>query len=290
MRPPRAPRGNPAPCALACLADPRLQGLAPGLTIDHGRADADPRVFACCEAKGIRLLFDQDVTESCSLGRRLKGVRSLLARASSRRDGPIEALEPLSPSDQAATLKRLAAIAAGASRKGLAFVSGTGEGQPAVSMLSVAVAAAWRFGLTPHLVRVGVGESRELYPPKTDRDAGLPVLLLEGLDALWEPMQLETLEAVIGYAYRSMTPLFVTVKLPPDRPSASEGAGPRLTRGAFSSKIAGVKARSPARWLSPDGLSKWPAVTDGLQALGTQAKGNRGRQAAAKLPWDMDCV
>src|SRR5262249_21737222 len=155
------------------LADPRLGGAAPGLDLGSVPLAVDPRHFACCGGTGTRLDPGCDVTRACALNARLREARRLAALYARLHDesttvGSARAVgQPvrLSP-----VLGRLHAMPTGRWKKGrplLAPPSGKVSPEapagaaprrasavataPVPSIWIAALAAAWRFGLRPHV-------------------------------------------------------------------------------------------------------------------------------------------
>jgi hypothetical protein len=180
------------------------------------------------------------------------------------------------------------------------------------------MAAAWRFGLRPHVVILGQTPVGELLPVAgqsavggtvsgvRDRSVGISsgardsdgitphVICVGNVDRLWEPHIAEQLETLVGYAYAGLIPLFAELvsrqasELKGDSPSGSvvrpsPGASPVKSgfgsnRRSLTQRVAQLKAKSPLAWLDPSVLSKWPQVTDGLEPLLNAVKVERAAQ------------
>src|SRR5690606_32617283 len=106
-------------------------------------------------------------------------------------------------------------IAGGSSNRGLAFVSeiGASAATPPMSIYALALASAWRFGFQPHVVSFGRGPVANLFPKEGDSDSGRSIILVESVTALWDATQADALDAIVGYAYRSLTPLFIDLRV-----------------------------------------------------------------------------
>lgn len=283
----RKPPTQGALCGLGTLADERLPGVLPGLVVQGGWLEVDPKAFPCCQGTGSRLMAQAEVTVRCELSVRLRAVRTLYRRAAEQNAKMVAEMEdPLFHKVATSTLKRLRAIAKGETNRGLAFVAEADAG-PAVSVWALALASAWRFGLRPHVVTLGRGPVAGDLFPKESGD-GRTVLFVGGVSALWDATQADSLDALVGYAYRTLTPLFVELKLASAAPpSRAFGAGPSSTRSGFRARLAGVKSRSPLSWLTPECAAKIPDVVEGLgrfsQATGRAAASTR-LPTSPKLP------
>jgi len=196
----------------------------------------------------------------------------------------------------APAIERLAAVATGQATRGLAFAAEPGpSGVP--SIWAVALAAAWRFGLRPHVVVLGRTPTAELLP-RAGRTGEAPRLLcIGGVDRLWDSQLADGFDILVSYAYSSLTPLFMDFHVRQGHTeTVADAATPRPTRTtrAFSRRIEGAKARSPATWLSAECVARLPAVVDGLGVwLEPMVKSRADSRAAAcrppvgpRLPWD----
>lgn len=286
---PGKPKASP-PCGLASLADERLPGALPGLLAQGGWLEVDKPAFPCCGGSGSRLMAQAEVTVRCELSNRLRVARTLYRRVWERQ----ATLSSDSPSlgVPAPALRRMRAIAAGESNRGLAFITDVGA-PPAVSIWALALASAWRYGLTPHVVTLGRGPVTDLFPREGRPGDGRAIILVEGVSALWDAVQADALDALVGYAYRSLTPLFIDLRFTGNATQESSPgatAAPRGTRHAFSSRLAGIKSRSPLSWLTPECAAKIPAVVDGLERFkrtgAPRAKTPRPAPGSPKLPWE----
>src|SRR5690606_21217371 len=65
-------------CVLAGLADPRLGGALPGLTITTHEIKMAPSNFLCCDGTGVRLETAHNVSARCDLRKRIAAVASLV--------------------------------------------------------------------------------------------------------------------------------------------------------------------------------------------------------------------
>ena len=302
-------------CLLAQLSDPRYPGVLPGLELTPEAMVASANFFTCCSGSGLRLDAAATVTVACHMSQRLRLARQVY-QTWARRDGDGAATAwrsmALDSQQMVACRQRLADIAASRARRGLGWnkrppaaaadsvVQSTAAVKAAtkqaaassqlLSAWSVAMTAAWRFGLKPHVVILGQTPAGEVLPPAGEEAPKL--LCVGGVDGLWEPHAAEQFETLIGYAYSSLIPMFVEL-LPrqqqqiPVRSEKSYGN----TKDFFAQRLAGLKARSPLAWIEPSCIDKLTAVTDGLAADVAAAKRQRAvnqpRPAqAVRLPWD----
>ena len=304
-----------AGCLLAQLSDPRYPGVLPGLELTSEALVASANFFTCCAGSGLRLDAAATVTVACHMSQRLRLARKVY-QTWLRQDGDGAATAwrqmALDSPHLLACRQRLADIAASRARRGLGWnkrlpeaANGVAQSTVAVrgaarqaeantqllSAWSVAMTAAWRFGLKPHVVILGRTPAGEVLPPVSD---GAPNLIcVGGVDGLWEPHVAEQFETLIGYAYSSLVPMFAELLPRQHQQPPSNGSEKAYgnTKDFFAQRLAGLKARSPLAWLEPACVDKLAAVTDGLAADVASAK----RQRAAKqprpaqpvrLPWD----
>lgn len=278
------------------LCDERLPGILPGLKLGDSTWSLLVEDLPCCHGTGERLAKSADTTERCTLGVRLKETRRLahqLARtkAASFGLGPLLACS----ADLSLFLRRLNEIATTGRGRGLVWRGSAAvdkaSGDPAnlrpmtpgPSSGQLALLAAWRFNLRPHLVFLDETEPSAVLP--TRRAEGAPDLIILGqVDGLWDPYKADSFEAIVGYAYAAMTPLFLEFQAnqaPPGRQGAS-------TRVAFGRRLCDLKARNPMAWLSPECLARIGAVTAGIDPAVNAEQKRRQKQALSgmpKLPW-----
>lgn len=284
QRPDRDSRALPA-CILEGLASPHLVGVLPGLGL---APDLGLQVLAeqlpCCGGSGWRLDVAADLTRGCTLGERLKNTRRVWALAreylqrcgtetQSGQGGGVgelwSALNRMGGLADAAWLGHLASISAGKSQRGLACVGKPGKPEaqsPATSLgpaevwiWAVALAAAWRFGLAPHVVMLGATEPADLLPTMSPR-----LLVIGQVGGLWDAYQRDKLEALISYAYAAMVPIYLEVSIvaaPPGARGAKELQGAIRSRSgstgkAIQQRIARLKGQAPLQWLSPGSQAK----------------------------------
>ncbi len=305
-----------ASCLLAQLSDPRYPGVLPGLELTSEAIVASANFFTCCSGSGLRLNAAATVTVACHMSHRLRLARKVYQTwVRQDADGAATAWRQLAldSAQMVACRQRLADIAASRSRRGLGWnkrlpetangvaksaatalargaTQQAGNSPQLLSAWSVAMTAAWRFGLRPHVVILGRTPAGEVLPPASD---GAPNLLcIGGVDGLWEPHVAEQLETLIGYAYSSLVPMFVEL-LPRQQQqlSAQSEKAYGNTKDFFAQRLAGLKARSPLAWLEPSCIDKITAVTDGLAADVAAAKRQRAAKQprpaqAVRLPWD----
>jgi hypothetical protein len=186
--------------------------------------------------------------------------------------------------------RRLAAMEAGHAARGLAW-SGPRPGL-AVSPWIIAVTAAWRFAIKPHVVILKNSKAGDILPPATEP---APQLICVGqVDGLWEPHIAEQLETLINYAYASMIPLYMEVVNRPQAAATKEtppSSGFRRPQDYVKDRVAGLRSRAPLSWLEPSVIDKLPYVTDGVGPFVAAAKrqkaaGQPRAPQAIRLPWD----
>ena len=278
-------------CRLALLRDPQVPGVLPGIDLQGALPIAASVYFGCCGGSGLRLDERDDVTYACALSQRLKLLRRIAESWKTTVPDNHQALWPQlanEPEQLLVCRRRLAGMAAGHAARGLAW-AGPRPGL-AVSPWTIAVTAAWRFALKPHVVILKDTKAGSILPPAGEP---APQLICVGqVDGLWEPHIAEQLETLINYAYASMIPLYLEVVNRPAVPTKEPAAGGfRRTQDYLKERVAGLRARPPLSWLEASCIDKLPYVTDGVGPFVAAAK----RQKAAgqprapqpiRLPWD----
>lgn len=276
------PFSNENACFLAKLADLRLSGLLPGLLETDGFLEADTRAWGCCGGSGFRerqeTSFAKASVLSCDLSRRLRMVRDIYARYAA--SFPEDKLS-LSPPSQALGpfLERLRLISSKGSRLGLCLLSAEGMVSP-ITFWQVALTAAWRFGLTAHVVDLKKTEIKDFLPSRA-RDVP-QIILVEGVARLWEPAMAERFELLVQYCYGGLIPLFIRVTSSPEASSAQRSGarpaagnpgspaaqpkGPSSLKAAFGARIARARTQITANVLSADVSSKLRATTSGIDS------------------------
>ncbi|MBM4253550.1 MAG: hypothetical protein FJ146_16400 [Deltaproteobacteria bacterium] len=283
-------------CRLTLLQDAQVPGVLPGIDLQAQPPIAAPNYFSCCSGTGLRLDERQDVTYACALAQRLRLLRQTATQWQTTAPDQFQAQWPLlanEPEQLLVCRRRLAAMAGGHAARGLAW-TGPRPGL-AVSPWTIAVTAAWRFALKPHVVILKQTKAGEILPP-----AGAPapqIICIGNVDGLWEPHIAEQLETLINFAYASLIPVYLEVvpraaALAKGGPAtAASATGFRRPQDYVKDRVAGLKAKPPLSWLEPGTIDKLPYVTDGVGPFVAAAK----RQKAAgqprapqpiRLPWD----
>ena len=272
-------------CLLASLANPRLTGVAPGLSVgEAGALVATPEVFSCCAGRGLCLLPDRDLTVSCPLGAHLRLARRVEAAWSAAcgtladpgaaaptvdsgapaagqpetgTDHPVPSAahflarlrqaKPPRATAPGGWLELLASIARGERRRGLVLT----EGAPLAAgsgdfAWALALAAAWRFRLSSQVVAFG----RSNLPLLPGRDDPTPdLIIVTGVHRLWDAHQADRLAMLIGYAHGAMRPLFVGINV---------GAGALLEAGGEASSASGHQSAATLVRKRVDALKQRP--------------------------------
>lgn len=258
----RSPQsGLGTPCLLPKLADPRIGGWAPGLVWEDGEWVVDRRVWRCCGGTGYREMVHQSTVSSCSLMARLKLVRAVQAQYQRimGRAAPIEI------SGSCAGLRvfhaRWGQIARGETHLGLSF--GAQDLAPG-SIWSLALGAAWRFGLRAVVAPLASSAAEDsIYQ---HREAGSPmVILVDGSVPMWDPLVIDRMERLIHFCHGGLVPLFILMGDQP-QPSPPQAASVRKTTSTqFATRIAKAKARSLEEGLGIDARAKLREVTSPLR-------------------------
>ena len=272
-------------CVLKGLSEPRLVSALPGLRRDDQGFILDTKQFACCDATGCRLDFATNTTTRCDLKPRLAAVSALLGAYGRWWDF---ASQPLTPDSglrvSAADLKTLAAIGCGESVKGR-YVDAEMGVTPGRQLWSVALAAAWRFGLAVHVVTMGKANATE-HLPKPLPAGRRGIIIVENVIKISDPHSAEQLEALISYAYGAGLPLWLEVWR---YGKAVQGAvtGTR----SVSHRVAAAKNRPPLDWLTEAARRKLtevcavPASALPMPAAKRQ-KAGKSRPDDVRLPWE----
>lgn len=277
-------KGNAAAqpsCVLAMLGQERLRGALPGLVLtDDGPVPA-PGQLSCCGGRGIR--FDADVSEAkrCDVRRRIERVRKLMYALRVVSEGKRDLAQEAASCDAVhlnAAVRRFAATARRDCDRGLAIPIGPEAVQPdgkrSVSLWALAAAGIWRFGLDVQVLVLG-RQSKGNFPAFLTGAQAPQILMVEGVDRLWDPLLADEFEALVGYAYKSMLPLWIELVVRTGKgasdPASGEGAKssvasrPGLTAHAWKKRLQSLRSQPPLHWLEADARSKLPDLCDGVR-------------------------
>ncbi len=277
-----------ATCVLGGLGEPRLVSALPGLKRDENGFILDAKQFGCCDATGAKLDLKAGVTTRCDLKPRLAAVATLLAQYGRWWDFSTQPLTLEHGLRVAAQdLKVLAAIKSGEQGRGR-FIEGDLATTLPRQLWSVALAAAWRFGLNVHMVNLAKANSTDLRPkPLSGGRRG--IIVVEQANKLSDPLMAERLETLISYAYGAKLPLWLEVWRQGDERAGAEAAAKSIAR-----RVAAAKNRPPLDWLT-DGVRRkladvcatpeMPRTSKTARQTPIQKAGER-RPDDFKLPWD----
>ena len=279
-------------CLLSSLAHPRLGGVLPGLALVEGRLEPRPTHFSCCGGRGLRLSPDATTTYSCNMGERLHETRRIAQLLANLSGTDLAASLPgeMRPSlGLPLALESLHLIAKAASKRGLGWIesppaqapdslslkSGAQSGAPSgsgsrpqasslhPSMWSIALAAAWRFGLKVHIIQLQGTPSADLLPAQ---DKAAPDLIcIARAGSFWDPHTVERFETLINYAYGALIPVFLQI-LVVGKPPAPRVKAYGKVEALVAQRLAAARAKAPLAWLPPTCLGKLLTVTSGLSA------------------------
>ena len=256
-------------CRLAQLSDERHRGALPGLQLTASGLVADPRFFNCCHGRGLRTDSEGQVTVACQMSARLRRSRAVVQRWLAHHSGEVNDLRRDLAADNLvarACLRKLTAIADQRSRLGLTWTrrpelasQEQSSNSSPFSVWCLAMMAAWRFGLKPHVVILGQTGVGQVMPAAAQE---APQLICVGnVDRLWESHIAEQLEMLLSYAYGSMTPVFMEtwVRQPEDQ---SKPAAFGRSSAFIARRVSSLKSRTPLSWLPPASQSKLLDVTE----------------------------
>lgn len=222
-----------------------VRGL-PGLLIAHHGFNVDHEFFACCEARGLRLIEDQSMAR-CSLSRRVQRVHSI-SRNWLRYWGDqglsIQSLTKLVDDPQALELRDLAFQFL---TEGDSVVQGrwTAKSMDPSMWWAVALKMGWIEGLSVAVHRFDrrcpdspLGFHQQGMGPQPD------LWVLEGVNQLWDPAHAERLERWLTWADDHQQRLWLDLN-PPEPKKTSQKTNP------FAAKIAAAKETRMFDELSP---------------------------------------
>lgn len=273
---------------------PAMGGVLPGLTMKaRGDLVVTPSACARCGGHGLRIDHEHNRTEACDLNLRLARVRALIERY--QKIHQVTALPLLREADLpaapfSAALKRLAEIRAGKSVRGLIYLDQpTG---PKLSVWSVALAAAWRFGFDAQVVTLDRGAKAAMHVPVIPgASTGKFLLFIENGERLWQTKVAEDFEQLVSFAYGAMAPLWAAFR--PSTADASmpaENAASRLNvKRELNRKVSHAKSKPPLAWVAPETRSRLAAVADVAATLWPKADISQRAKAGSsmpRLPWD----
>jgi len=275
------------PCHLARLGSWPGANALPSLDISREGTEwiLTPRAneFPCCQGSGLAQDSSSGAMRRCDLHRRIAMTRSILEqyqRTWSSHGVPV--LPPLALDDQSwrGLTGHLTSIARGDRPRGIMRMlppPPPGLLQPG-TLWTVALMATWRFGIRSHMVSLGRTPGTHQIPSLSGDAPGL--VLVEGVDRLWQPERVAVIEALVSYAYRIGAVLWIEVIQSP----ATEGAKPAgSVSQSVARRVSGLTQKPVWSWLSPDIYSKLhevcvelPVVTPRQSPMATR------RQASAR--------
>jgi hypothetical protein len=146
--------------------------------------------------------------------------------------------------------------------RGLAKIRQEKEESPSF-LWGVAAAAIWRYGLHVHMVTLG----KSLPLPDHDGLKKLQLILVEGVDRLWDPRQADDFEQVIALGDRGQLPVWIEI-------GGVEGGNklPVGRRTAMRQRVEKLKQADPLSWLGPSARSRLPFLTEGISSSSSRPK------------------
>jgi hypothetical protein len=239
------------------LAMPTLQTMLPGLVLGREGVSLQAEDFSCCGGSGLREA--PGGLMRCDLKKRLAVVEDLLRRFHQRWGAEMPVPMDLKEPPQK-LLQLLLQVSEGKVTKGKLCYDPAAGSQPSRLWL-IGMAAAFRFGLPVHLVTIGRTPVTELYPKAFGPRA--PMILVEGVDKLWDSNALAEFEACVAYAYKARAPLWCEVIR---RSQSLEPQNSDRIRRALHARIEETKSRDVLSWLPHDVRDRLRAVCDGTNA------------------------
>ena len=251
----RAPRYRKK-CQLHFINSVNLTGLLTGLDTGSGMS-IDTSYFSCCQGTGKQMDRQRNCQSQCDLLHRLAGVKGIEA-AFQRYWRKAKKWPTLTLELETDLLSVLTQMITGYSRQAEIFRGRSGH--PG-HIWNGAIAAAWKFGLKTHCVRLAQTSSISLLP-KEKSDSKPFVIVVEQVEKLWDLSILHKLEIIIGFVYRSNSFLILEIVDQNLLNSGSfdenspEGNQCFDTRTQAAMRIAQAKAQPLAALLSREGRSR----------------------------------
>lgn len=245
-------------CVLRSLENPTLNGVLLGLEVRDNELHFQPEFFPCCQGAAERFDSRANAVIRCDLKVRFKAARDLLVQYFRIWGGDPSSAPHLITSEQSARIIGLVSDAMKGNRPQGTMVKGK-PGKPG-DLWSMALAAAWRFGVTVHMANFHKTPRHDLIPrPPLDHKGPL-LILVEQITELWKPDEAMHLEALISFAYKTNSLLWLEFTGTIPQPKRA-GDQPLKSRDFFQRKVSDLKSKSPLSYLEPASLSELKAMT-----------------------------
>ena len=278
--------------------------VAAGLSVSQTSLKWDPKVLGCCHGQGYRLAGTNEL-ERCDLRPRLATLEVLQRRCltvhrqlgAERLDFRVtqKALDRQLYQGLLRLANRPTQDALRRPRTGQIFNDFAKDNRPTQDLQAsaniipgqswlLAFAAAWHFGLRPHIVTIGITKAQDLLPK--DCAATGQIVIVQGLSKLWQADHLNDFELIISYAYNSSIPLWLGLDVPirlgdQRREEQNERTSARQTSQSlmsdkssklklskrspspFDQRLNTLRNRSPLGWIPRSLLSKCQSICAG---------------------------
>lgn len=262
-------------CLLTALIEARLSGVAPGLMAGDGGLDLDLTLLSCCGGSGQfwseASRRGLEAVQICDLQPRIRMLGDLLREffqrplvpTSSHASGQDQASEIksiLNPDGKrfSSALARLKAVAQGEQQRGMLFggMHAQDNRRNELLLMSVAVAAIWRFGLKVHWLDLRQPGTLLIETPKAAVKRRT-LLCAVGVGRLWDPNRREALQIALRLAEQAGWPLWLCLEA--DSTATKPGASPaalgtkvgRHVGKALAARVAALRGLDPWQQIAP---------------------------------------
>jgi hypothetical protein len=252
-------------CTLETFTSPRLSGILIGLEVKEGRCTPQPNYFPCCGGVGYQFNKASGVIKPCSLKKRIARVERLLMQFSAAWPGST-AQPPyrISANQSLAVLQNIHQVITAEHTRAVTL---QGKKETPGLVWSIALACAYRFGLSVEVFTFGKDSSARLFNMASSRQEAPDVIILEQVDKLWDPFIALEFDSFINFAYQGNIPLWIEFSEQPAAAAAKEQqqqqqpqTHPLSAKGQLSRRINQLKQQSPLTFLAPSTISKLKAM------------------------------
>lgn len=249
-------------CFLVQQQGVRFSNPLIGLKLSEtGRAQLCPQAFSCCfDAEGR--LDQYGRLYVCDAQKRLQKVQTLTEQYQNVWGSAFPGFQVPAGSMVHSFFDRLAK--GYEPERGAFFSSRFPPDQGSVQLWQMAMTAAWRFNLDPHVVSLGKSTIDQIIP-KIHGAECRPVVFVEQIKSLRFMHIEQDLELLVGWCEGAMVPLWMDVlKEQASRPDfdLSDAA-----MAEFQKKIRRYTDSPPLSWLKPETVSRLSSVSTGFQSF-----------------------
>ena len=237
-------------CILKTLANPMLNGILLGLEWTEYELKVDESMLPCCAGRGYMEDHERNSQTRCDLQKRMKASEALIVQYLRTWSHCREQLpHKLGAAHSSKVLRQVADALKGYRPQGT--VTNGKPGRPS-ELWAMALTSVWRFGIEAHVVNLSKFNPKDLLPAK-EKESNTLAIFVEQVDKLWDDKQAGALEALVNYAYRSNTFLWIEFCKEGNEKVQEDDLS---LKANFSRRISKLKNRSPYEFLDADCVSR----------------------------------